>query len=462
MSEELIVNDSVYNIEKDLISILLNDHSVLEDVLLKLQPSDFDNEYLRRIFAVISILQKEGKKVNSLTIANYIKNHQEYEFDDYQIILDSIDNSYSSSDIVNDYVDLIKNASIKRSLESFANSLLDMKFDVNNFNSQVWELEKKFLDIINSKKVSQIKSMNEICDSYKNKLDQVYNNIDKITGTTSGYSAIDRITNGFQPGDLIILAARPGIGKTTLALNFLYNAAKSICEKPKTIGKQDIVVMFSLEMGSDQLCQRMISFSSLVEISPSRNRPLDQVELASIMDNMDELRTLPIYIDDSSDASILDIQSKLKQLSQNYNIKLVVVDYLQLLKGPKSSNTQTNRQQEVANISRMLKTIARQIQSPIIAIAQLSRKIEERSKGEGRRPILSDLRESGAIEQDADLVTFINYEILDEDLEDDKNNGFSNDVPVEYIIAKHRNGSTGIVNLQFLKRFGKYIPRENK
>ena len=232
--------------------------------------------------------------------------------------------------------------------------------------------------------------------------------------------------------------------------------------------KPGAVVLFSIEMSKKQVIERMLASLSFVNITQIKRGDLKDVELDSIKSDIELIHNLPIFIDDTSNLSILDIQAKLRQLKANYDIRLTVVDYLQLLKGLSDRNNAINRQQEVANISRMLKVIAREIETPIMALAQLSRKIEDRGKtasGENPKPLLSDLRESGAIEQDADIVSFLYYksnqtEALSDDEDDNKNKNQQNPLSperIEYIIEKHRNGATGSTTLGFIKAYGKFV-----
>ncbi len=308
------------------------------------------------------------------------------------------------------------------------------------------------MQLVKSKNTSDFFTSDEIAQQYHDKLVTIRSNRGTLTGTASGYHSIDKFTNGFQNGDLIILAARPSIGKTALALNMILNAAKE-CRG------DECVVMFSLEMGAEQLYQRLVSCESGIPSTTLRDGSWNENDEYVIYQAIQNIARLPIYVDDSSNISIMEIQSKLKQLQSNKKkIKLIIVDYLQLVQG--STKAGTNRQQEVSQISRFLKSIARDIDSPLIAIAQLSRKIEER-KGSDKKPMLSDLRESGAIEQDADLVTFLNYERdeVDNDKSTDKTKTYLQNVLVDFIIAKHRNGATGEVQLFFDKTIGKYTDK---
>ncbi len=457
--EELLVQDELLDediemIEKNILSSILNNHKETDDIFLSLIPLDFSSPKNRLMYSASSKLRNEGKMINNFSLITFIKNNNQYQFDGYEDYINEIYALYDFNSNVKGYIEILKIYSISCQLKSFGKKIQEIKLDVTNWKDIVWELEKEFMEITNSRSGRDIEDLSTIMADYQNKLNLLKDRSDELTGTTSGYPSIDKITNGFQPGDLIILAARPGIGKTAISLNFLLNSAKEFAEFNRTKQpneKEKIVLMFSMEMGSNQLCERLVSIDSAVDITITKRGQWDSIQWNSVSNSISRLSTYPIYVDDSSGLSIFDLQSKVKQLSATKDIKLIVVDYLQLLKAAKSSANQ-NRQQEVATISRTLKAIARQFEVPVISIAQLSRKIEER-KGESKRPILSDLRESGAIEQDADIVTFLNYA----DNDSYENSGANGIVMVEYIISKHRNGSTGIVNLAFDKRIGKYM-----
>jgi replicative DNA helicase len=296
--------------------------------------------------------------------------------------------------------------------------------------------------------------MSDITKSYSQRLNKIISHEDDITGTRTGFSSIDTKTNGFQSGDVIILAARPGVGKTALALNFIVNAAKDIKERSEKQPNNEIVLMFSLEMSSEELCNRMVSSVSMVELSAYKRSKLSTVDMHSVNNAIDTLSELPIYIDDDSSLTIMDIQSKIKQISMNHKVKLVVIDYLGLLKGPTVSGNGYNRQLEVAMFSRTLKQIARTNNIPILVLAQLNRNMEQR-KGENTRPMLSDLRDSGAIEQDADIVSFLSR-VVAEDIDGQENPKDTTTIEVEYIIAKNRKGPTGATNLDFIRNISRF------
>lgn len=457
--KEDISQESVNEMEKIVLSHIINKGKYIEDIFLQLQINDFGGYENRALFTTLFNFKTEGKDFDLLSLINFYDMNTELQFSNYREYIVEINKKYTHQQNIMQFLDVIKNASIKRKLNDFSKTLNSTNIDIISSREKLWELEQEFLNITNNKKTKEIESLKNIIGEFDKKLKQIMNQKDDLTGTTSGYPSLDKITNGFQGGDLIILAARPGIGKTALAINFLVNAAKNIVNtNDDTSDKDKIVLMFSMEMGSVQVCQRIVSSESGVEISSTRTGKMDSIQLNSIQSALSELGSLPLYVDDSSDLSIIDIQSKIKQLSNDKEIKLIVIDYLQLLKGAKT-NANMNRQQEVAGISRALKAIARQYNVPIIAIAQLSRKIEER-KAEGRKPMLSDLRESGAIEQDADLVCFINYKEIDMANQLQSNLDLSN-VMVEFIIAKNRNGAIGSVDFVFHKAISKYVDTQH-
>ena len=263
-----------------------------------------------------------------------------------------------------------------------------------------------------------------------------------ITGVQSGFTELDRITSGWQRSDLIILAARPGMGKTAFVLSLARNAA---------IGFNRPVAVFSLEMSSVQLVQRMIASETGIASDKLRKGTLDNTEWQKLVSMTGKLSSAPIFIDDTPSLSVFDLRSKCRRLKQMHNIELIIIDYLQLMRA-ELDNKGGNREQEISAISRSLKAIAKELNVPIIALSQLSRAVEAR--GGSKRPQLSDLRESGAIEQDADMVTFI-YRPEYYGMEFDEDNNPTKGV-AEIIIAKHRNGALDTVRLKFINHLAKF------
>lgn len=470
------LENSVVEIERIVLSHAMHPRGEnVDEIFLQLQSDDFSEYRNRSIFIVINSLRVDGKNTDFLSVLTYFENNPEIQFANFKQYVTEVYSLYSYQTNILQFIEIIKNNSIENKIKEFGQLLTGTKLDVISSKEKLWNLERDFLNITSNKKSKEISVLKSVLKEYQAKLNELRNFKQELTGISSGYPTIDRFTNGFQGGDLIILAARPGIGKTALAINFLVNAAKKLVSDQKEIEEQkedttDLnekrtpgVLMFSMEMSSSQVCQRILSSLSLVNGGTFKTGGFTNYEWASVLTSIDFANSLPIYIDDTGDLSIMDIQSKIKQMSNDKDIKLVVVDYLQLLKGS-TKNNQLNRQQEVTLISRSLKSIARQFNIPIIAIAQLSRKIEER-RGD-KKPMLSDLRESGSIEQDADLVCFLNYVInetqenknpINQPYNNNSSSITSDDVLVEFIVAKNRNGSTGSTSLMFKKDTSLYL-----
>ncbi len=462
-------NEYIKEIEKIIISAVINNDKDVDDIFLHLSTSDFLELENRIIFKIASLFRENNKEISFFTILDYIKNteNKSLDFKHFEHYLATVSSIYSYQQSILQYIEIVKNASIKRKINEFSNTLKSTDLDLINAQEKLWELEKEFADIAGSKKSQEIEGISKIIDDFNKKLIQIREQNYDFDGIRSGYENLDYLTNGFKNGDLIILAARPGVGKTTLAINFLISVAKILQLKNEKNSSEDLkakeeaVLMFSIEMGKEQICQKMLAITS--NVNPMK-KILNQTEQASLHMGSNILKYLPIYIDDSSNLTLIDIQSKLKQISNSKNIRLVVIDYLQLLKINSKNNVGMNRQQEVAEISRTLKKLARQFQVPIISIAQLSRRIEERRGGPNARPMLSDLRESGSIEQDADMVCFLSYVTNPEETNkddvflDEPNKNFL--VDVEFILSKNRNGATGSCFFTFDKEHSTYLEKE--
>lgn len=448
-------NDSLEKFERLILSIMLNDPQTIPIVLSRIEPKHFLNLENRALYRKIKDVYLSKNKIDPNILLSFINNDPDSEFTNAEKLISNLLDLYTSSYDLEQYIELMVMESTLRELRNFGSRLKDTNIDYYNYDDDVWKLQNEFLDIINSRNSSSILSTNEVTKEFLKRMDVLRLNDGKMTGTTTGFKSVNNFTNGLQPGELIILAARPSIGKTALALNMLLAAAKECKDN-------ECVVMFSLEMGSQQLLERLISAETSINSNVFKNGKWHADDENLIRLAIDKINRLPILIDESSNLSILEIQTKLKSINSNRKIKLVVVDYLQLVTGTKGNGA--NRQVEVAQISRTLKSLARDIQAPIIAVAQLSRKIEERRGNDKKsKPLLSDLRESGSIEQDADIVIFLNYDRdeVDNYSSDEKMKQYAQTVVVDFIIAKNRSGSTGEIKLLFEKAFGKYSDYEN-
>ena len=465
-------DDMLIENERIVIVCLLSNTTLLPDAVSELEVDDFLSREYRIVYQAIHTLYQESKIINFDTVHDFIINHPELigNIANFEKFYNQLKFDYTSDANFKFALDYVKVAGIKRKLNMLCNKITGEAVDVNNYTQETTDWLTQFSNIIFSKKTEKMLKIKDIADQYiSEKLGQWKpEETHKLTGTDSGFKCINSYFDGFQPGELIILAARPGTGKTALALNFAVNAAKSLKNDPAYAlsVRRPIVVIFSMEMGKEQLLERMIASESYVDISKIKKNYLRPNERESVRNATETLAELPILINDSSSLSIMDIQANLHRYATDYDIKLVIVDYLQLLKGSTGNFSNTNRQQEVANISRLLKHAAREIKTPIIALAQLSRKIEERrsktADGDNPKPLLSDLRESGAIEQDADVVTFLYYKNSAMESNSDEENADKskpapermNNAPIEFLIEKHRNGATGSCTLNFVKQVG--------
>ena len=314
------------------------------------------------------------------------------------------------------------------------------KYDVDDY---IDIAEKRILQVTRSRKATDFLSSSFVADEYYKKVLLMHDNKSSVTGVKTGFQVLDKKTNGLQRGDLIIVAARPSVGKTAFALNIAARTAKN--------NKDEAVAIFSLEMPAEQLMGRILAADSKLPISNLRTGYLKDFELSQLKASINNVKDYKLYIDDASTVKTSEIFSKCRRLKVEQGLSLIVIDYIQLITG--NGLSRDNRQQEVSEISRSLKALARELEVPVIALSQLSRGVESR---QDKRPMLSDLRESGAIEQDADIVMLLSRDGYQ--AEDEKD-----DQTVDIIMAKHRNGATGTIKMMFTKSINafkdiEYIP----
>ena len=362
---------------------------------------------------------------------------------------DLIINVVSASN-VEEYIRIMQDKTTLRKLVLLANEVSNkwQKEEINDIGDYVAKIESDTLAITRSRNVGEFKTTKEVIDVLKEQLFASGRATGNLTGVTSGFTDIDNITHGFQKGDLIILAARPSMGKTALALNFLVNAA---------IKQNVTAAMFSVEMPAEQLMQRMLSSQSGVNGDKIRGLDLSDKDWTKIDVAANQLSKAKIFVDDTPSIKLGDLLVKARKLkSLHDDLSLIVVDYLQIVKASEQASREGS-QKEITEISQGLKAMARELEVPVIALSQLSRDNEKR---DNKRPMLSDLRGSGAIEQDADLVMFIYREdyfdnqkgAKNKETEEKKDTGSSGIAEVS--ISKHRNGATGVIKLVFLKEYG--------
>ena len=403
-----------------------------------LHAEEFYVEAHQRIYRCMMDLADSGQSVDLTTLITRLNDTEQLALAggaDYVIKLS--DSAVSSANGIF-YIDIIKERYHLRRLIETAEQIAEEGFDTGSSLDEVLDhAEKEILEVTRSRRASEFQSSKEVVSRVIKELVALRESDNHITGVRTGYQDLDRMTNGFQRGDLIILAARPAMGKTALALNLgMYTALRN----------PGAVAFFSLEMPADSLMKRLLSAKSQVEGNKLRGGNITDEELNRLNEAGNELGAAKIFIDDSASIKVSQIFSKCRKLMSEHGLSLIVIDYLQLISGS-GRNSGDNRQQEVSEISRNLKILAKEMNCPVIALSQLSRSVEQRND---KQPMLSDLRESGAIEQDADIVMFLYREEYYKKTKEQEANVDQNEV-VDLNLAKHRNGSVGHVSLVFNK-----------
>jgi replicative DNA helicase len=410
--------------------------SALDKVCDDLTEEMFYDKKNQIIFSAMKELRGRNDNIDSIILKNEIeKTTPINSVGGVEYLSDVIDSVLSSAN-VETYIDIIKDKYVRRKLIDTCNKI--QKEAVNEGTDQaelIDTAEKEIFLVAKQRKSSEFKSIDQVVRSAKKQLEEMAKNGKDITGIPTGFIDFDKMTSGLHPNELIIIAARPGMGKTAFALNLAVNAA---------LQSHKSVAIFNLEMSAEQLMMRMISSKGAVEGNKLRTGKLNNDDWKRVNEAMSILSDAPIYIEDTPGITIGELRAKCRRLAEKTDLGMIVIDYLQLLSG--GSNYGTNRQQEVSDISRNLKTMAMELGVPVIALAQLSRSVEGR---EDKRPMLSDLRESGSIEQDADIVSFLyRDDYYRKKSEGEKENPIS---LVELIVAKHRAGANGTLYLQFEK-----------
>ena len=403
-----------------------------------LHAEEFYVEAHQRIFRCMLELQSSGQNVDITTLITRLNDTSQLAMvggADYVIKLS--DSAVSSANGVF-YIDIIKERYHLRRLIETAEQIAEEGFDSSASLDDVLDhAEKEILEVTRSRRASEFQTSKEVVNKVIKELVALRESDNHITGIRTGYQDLDRMTNGFQRGDLIILAARPAMGKTALALNLgMYTALRN----------NGAVAFFSLEMPAESLMKRLLSAKSQVEGNKLRGGNISDEELNRLNEAGNELGAAKIFIDDSASIKVSQIFSKCRKLMSEHGLSLIVIDYLQLISGSGKGGGD-NRQQEVSEISRNLKILAKEMNCPVIALSQLSRSVEQRND---KTPMLSDLRESGAIEQDADIVMFLYREEYYKKVSEQEEKSDVNEV-VDLNLAKHRNGSVGHISLVFNK-----------
>jgi len=422
--------------EQSVLGSMLMDKESIIVVLEVLKPDDFYKEAHREIFESIYNLFDKEEPVDLITLTEELKKRGTLEAIGGIPYINSLSEGVPITANVKYYADIVEEKSTLRKLIKSSEEIINMSFASDTEVPQVLELaEKNIYDISQNRYQEGFAPIRSVLSETFDRIEELYENKKPITGLTSGFLDLDRKLSGFHKSDLILVAARPAMGKSAFALNLAQNAA---------IKASASVAIFSLEMSKEQLMLRMLASESMVDLNKIQNGHLDEKEWGKIANAMLPLSQAKIYFDDTAGISITEMRSKCRRLKMESGLDLVLIDYLQLMEG---DGRPENRQQEISSISRNLKVMAKELNCPVIALSQLSRAAELRAD---HRPILSDLRESGAIEQDADLVMFLyrdEYYFPDSE----KKN------VAEVIISKHRHGETGTIELLWAGEFQKFL-----
>jgi replicative DNA helicase len=427
--------------EQAVLGAVLLDKEALITVSDILHPDDFYRVAHQKIYNSMLNISDMGEPVDLVTLTADLQGQKILEEVGGIVYLTDLVNAVPTAANVEYYAKIVEEKSIVRRLIRVTTEIASTGYTGNEDVSElISSAEKGILEISNKKLSRGFVPIKDIVSEALEQINILYANSGEISGVESGYVDLDRMTTGFQNSDLIIIASRPSVGKTALALNIAQNVG---CR-----GKLPVAV-FSLEMAGRQLVQRMISSEGNIDGHRIRTGALDQQDWLKLSVAMSSLSEAPIYIDDTPGINIFDIRSKARRLKVEKGLSLIIIDYLQLIN---IRGKMDNRQQEISEISRQLKSIARELDVPIIALSQLSRAVEQR---QDKRPMLSDIRESGSIEQDADLVAFLYREDYYDPETENKN-------IVEVILAKHRNGPTGKAELLFMKNYNKFVNIEKK
>ncbi|MCM3715960.1 replicative DNA helicase [Halalkalibacter oceani] len=403
----------------------------------RLAPEDFYRAAHQRVYQVMLELAEKGEPVDLVTVTAELQDRKWLDDIGGVAYLGDLANAVPTAANVEYYSRIVEEKSLLRRLIKVATSIAAEGYaSEEEVDAILDEAEKNILDVSQRKNTSAFISIKDVLIETYDKIEMLQHHKGDITGIPTGFVELDRMTAGFQRNDLIIVAARPSVGKTAFALNISQNVATRTDEN---------VAIFSLEMGASQLVQRMLCAEGNIDAQRMRTGALNTEDWQKLTMAMGSLAKAGIYIDDTPGIKVNDIRAKCRRLKQEHGLGMIMIDYLQLIQG--SGRSGENRQQEVSEISRSLKAIARELEVPVIALSQLSRGVESR---QDKRPMMSDIRESGSIEQDADIVAFLyRDDYYDKETE--------NQNIIEIIIAKQRNGPVGTVELAFVKEYNKFV-----
>ncbi|WP_455266621.1 replicative DNA helicase [Phascolarctobacterium sp.] len=431
--------------EQAVLGAMLIDKEAIAKASEILTSSDFYREAHRVIFNAMLELYNKNEAVDMVTVTEILKRDNKLEDIGGLAYITSLANVVLTAANVKYHADIVAEKSVLRQLVRVSTEIAAMGYEANeDVGTLLDTAESRILEISNRKKKADFTPINDVLMESVQNIEKLINNKGGLTGLPSGFADLDKLTSGLHPSDFIILAARPSMGKTALALNIVQNVA--LRAHKKVGGEPRSVAFFSLEMSKEQLVNRMLCAEAGIDSQRLRVGEMGDKDWDALWGACDLMSKAKIYIDDTAGITVMDMRSRARRLKAEHGLDLIVVDYLQLMQGSGKRNNSGDRQQEVSEISRSLKALARELDVPVLALSQLSRSVEARQV---KRPMLSDLRESGSLEQDADIVAFLYRE--------DYYNPETENKHTELIIAKHRNGPVDTVNLFFHKQFTKFV-----
>lgn len=430
--------------ERAVLGALMIDKGAIDNVANTIRPEMFYKEQHQSIYEAMFALYAQDQPIDLLTVSDQLRANGKLEFAGGSAYLASLTNSVASAANIEYHARIVMERYVLRQLITVCSDITKDSFDQpKDVMAVLDKAESELFNIVESNFSRESKELTAVVKKAIEEIKEIQKSDNSFNGVPTGIRAIDEKIGGWQNSDLIILAGRPGMGKTSFVLSVARNAA---------IDFKKSVALFSLEMSATQLAHRLFAIESGIDSSKITKGKLNDPEWAQLMDRIGVLNTNKLIIDDTPQLSIFDLRAKCRRLKHRYNIDLIIIDYLQLMSGNSDDKGRGNREQEISQISRSLKALAKDLNVPVIALSQLSRQVEQR--GGDKRPMLSDLRESGSIEQDADQVIFI-YRPEYYDITEWKD-GSSTQGKAEIMISKNRHGSTDDIRVRFISRFTKF------
>ena len=428
--------------EQAILGCMLTDRDSVIAAIEVLKEDAFYREDNKAIYAAILGLYSKNEPIDIITVKAELIETGSFERVGGLEYLASLPERVPTTANVDKYIKIVDEKAMLRNLISSANELVSLGYDETEDVDRIMDMaEKKIFDLAQKKNTKGYAALKDVLVETFAKLEELYNQKGQLSGTPTGFKDYDLKTSGLHDSDLIIVAARPAMGKSAFAINIATNVA---------VQAKKGVAIFNLEMSKDQVGNRILCCEALVDSNKVRTGQLEDDDWVKLASTLTRLSEAPIYIDDTAGISIMEIRAKCRKLKIEKDIGLIVIDYLQLIQGSGKKNA--SREQEISEISRSLKILAKELQVPVIALSQLSRSVEKR---DDKRPMLSDLRESGAIEQDADQVIFLYRDDYYNEDSEKKN-------VAEVILAKHRGGSTGTIDLAWLPSYTKFANLEKR